>query len=309
MLMVGSLFAGIGGFDLGFERVGMRVAWQCENDKFCNRLLEAKWPKVKRYGDITQEAPAEAVDVICGGDPCPTRSLAKGNRKSRHPDLAGYFLAVAGRLRPRWVVRENVPSPDALHFAAALDLFGYGVHAFALDARDFTSQSRRRQIIVGCPPQRTADFRRALSDAADGAEFSASHAEETTPIAACVTAHPARMAAEDSYVWEPCTDAILARQPPAGQETGNYIFEPATYCLCAGHGHKGETAGRDSNNYLYDGGRLRVLTPEECEGLQGFPRGWTAGFSRSRRRTMLGNAIPVPFAEFVGRLILEVDRV
>jgi len=289
MLTVGSLFSGVGGFDLGFENEGYEISWQVENDKFCNKLLEAKWPKVKRYGDIRNFLTLPAgevapVDVITGGDPCPTRSLAKGNRKSNHPDLAGYFLAVVGRLRPQWVVRENVPAPDVKDFAAALESIGYRVVAFALDARDFTSQSRRRQILVGCPGDRAAGFKRALLDAADGFGFSSSHAEETAAIAACVTAHPARMAAEDSYVCEPepCTDAILVQQPPAGQETGNYLLQ---------------------------GDRLRVLTPEECEGLQGFPRGWTSGFSRSRRRQMLGNAIPVPFAEFAARLIKQAEKV
>lgn len=282
-LNVGSLFTGIGGFDLGFEGTGFKIAWQVEHDKFCNELLQAKWPGVKRYGDIRElakETP-EAVDLVCGGDPCPSRSNAKGNSPSAHPDLAGYFLAVVGRLQPRWVVRENVPAPDAIDFAAGLETLGYRVVAFELDARDFTSQSRRRHIFVGSSGERATRFKRALLDAQDGAGIGTSSPQETTPIAACVTAHPARMAAEDSYCWEPCTDAVLLKcQPPSGQETGNY---------------------------LYQGGRLRVLTPEECEGLQGFPRGWTTGFSRSRRRAMLGNAIPVPFAEFVGRLIKEIE--
>jgi len=285
---VGSLFTGIGGFDLGFERIGFKISWQVENDKFCNRLLREKWPTVRRYGDIREALPLlETVDLICGGDPCPSRSRARGNRPSKHPDLAGYFLAVVGRLQPRWVVRENVPAPDVVHFAAALETLGYGVVAFELDARDFTSQSRRRQILVGSSGGGAARFKRALLDAQHGSKISPSRPEETTPIAACVTAHPARMAAEDSYCWE-----------------------PTVYCLKASDGEKGEIySGFESqgNVLCEDSGRLRVLTPEECEGLQGFPRGWTARFSRSRRREMLGNAITVPFAEFVGGLIGELE--
>ena len=48
----GSLFTGIGGFDLAFERAGMQCAFQVEVDKKCLSLLESKWPDVKRYGDI-----------------------------------------------------------------------------------------------------------------------------------------------------------------------------------------------------------------------------------------------------------------
>lgn len=278
----GSLFAGIGGFDLAFQRLEWLCRWQVEIDKFCNQLLEREWPRVRKYKDVRlllQREP-ESVSLICGGDPCPTRSLAKGNRKSSHPDLAGYFLAVVGGLRPLWVVRENVRSPDVVHFAAGLEMLGYGIIAVELDARDFTYQSRRRQFVIGCPPGKSADLRKALLNASDDLGFSASSSQETTPIAACLTAHPNRLAAEDSYVYETCTDAILAQHSMS--------------------------AGQEHGNYLYQGGRLRVLTPEECEGLQGFPRGWTSGFSRSRRRIMLGNAVNVKVAEWIGRRILEV---
>lgn len=48
----GSLFSGIGGFDLGLERASMECAWQVEIDPFCQRILAKHWPNVKRYGDI-----------------------------------------------------------------------------------------------------------------------------------------------------------------------------------------------------------------------------------------------------------------
>ena len=257
MLTFGSLFAGIGGFDLGFERAGMTCKWQVEIDRYCQDILARHWPDVPKHRDIrTCGDSLETVDLVCGGDPCPSRSLAKGNRESKHPDLSGYFLAVVARHRPRWVVRENVPAPDVIEFAACLELLGYGVVAFALDARDFTGQSRRRQFLVGCPPHMRSQFQRVVFDASDGLGFVASGQCEETPIAACLTAHPARMAAEDTYCYE-------------------------------------------------DGRGLRMLDPTECEPLQGFPRDWTAGFSRSRRRIMLGNAVNVGCAEWIGKRTLE----
>ena len=68
----GSLFAGIGGFDLGLERAGWQCRWQVEIDDFCNRVLEKHWPHVKRYRDIRElrEGDLEPVDLICGGFPC-----------------------------------------------------------------------------------------------------------------------------------------------------------------------------------------------------------------------------------------------
>ena len=256
---VGSLFAGIGGFDLGFERAGMHTAWQVEIDAKCRTVLAKHFPNAERFDDVRAADVLPPVDLLCGGDPCPVRSLARGDRPSKHPDLSGFFLSVAARLRPRWLVRENVPASDARDFAAVLELLGYGVVAFALDSRDFTAQSRRRQFIVGCPSGESAGLARALSDAADGHGFVASGSEEEAPIAACLTAHPSRMAAEDSYVYEP------------------------------------------------ERGALRLLDTREAESLQGFPRGWTAGFSRSVRRRMLGNAVTVPVAEWIGRRILDFE--
>lgn len=49
----GSLFSGIGGFDLGFEQAGLKCEYQVEIDKDCNRVLSRHWPNVERYQDVT----------------------------------------------------------------------------------------------------------------------------------------------------------------------------------------------------------------------------------------------------------------
>ena len=71
-MKVGSLFSGIGGFDLGLERAGMRIKWQVENNGYCNKVLAKHWPTVPRYGDIKtilwESVPT--VDLVCGGFPC-----------------------------------------------------------------------------------------------------------------------------------------------------------------------------------------------------------------------------------------------
>ncbi len=111
-LTFGSLFAGIGGFDLGFERAGFECRWQVEIDQYATKILEKHWPKVHRQRDIREcnASNLERVDCIIGGFPCQDISYA-----GRGAGLAGersglFFEAVrlVRELQPRAVVLENV---------------------------------------------------------------------------------------------------------------------------------------------------------------------------------------------------------
>ena len=87
-MKVGSLFAGIGGFDLGLERAGFEIAWQVEIDEFCRKVLAKHWPEVTRYADIKafNWALDEArrcglcfcgADVSIGEESCPDCALIR----------------------------------------------------------------------------------------------------------------------------------------------------------------------------------------------------------------------------------------
>lgn len=111
-LTFGSLFAGIGGFDLGFERAGMQCKWQVEIDDYCNRVLEKHWPNVRRWPDVRTwpQPDTERVDVICGGFPCQDISVA-GNAEGLEGQRSGLwfdFARIIRELGPRFVVVENV---------------------------------------------------------------------------------------------------------------------------------------------------------------------------------------------------------
>jgi len=161
MLTFGSLFSGIGGFDLGFEQAGMKCAWQCEIDKQARSVLSTHWPNITIIEDVrnVRTGAVEYVDLICGGFPCQDVSVA-GKREGLAGKRSGLwfeFLRVLDELRPQWVVIENVPgllsSNKGRDFATILQglvKLRYGVSWRVLDAQYFgVAQRRRRVFIVG----------------------------------------------------------------------------------------------------------------------------------------------------------------
>ena len=110
-MIVGSVFAGIGGFDLGLERAGMQIQWQVEIDEWCRRVLTKHWPDVPKYGDIRalDWSTVAPVDLLCGGFPCQPFSVA-GKRQGADDDRNMWpeFRRAVAALKPRWVLGENV---------------------------------------------------------------------------------------------------------------------------------------------------------------------------------------------------------
>ena len=108
----GSLFAGIGGLDLGLERAGWRCAWQVEIDPYCRRVLAKHWPTVARYEDVRHVGAANLarVDLVAGGFPCQDISYA-GRGAGLDGARSGLFYELARVVRelgPRYVLLENV---------------------------------------------------------------------------------------------------------------------------------------------------------------------------------------------------------
>ena len=97
-----SFFAGIGGFDLGFERAGATVTYQCEINNFCISILKRHWPDVSRGYDIC-EVDAEKIpkaDIWCGGFPCQDVSVARGSpRSGLNGGRSGLFFRFAELIR------------------------------------------------------------------------------------------------------------------------------------------------------------------------------------------------------------------
>jgi DNA (cytosine-5)-methyltransferase 1 len=164
---VGSLFAGIGGFDLGFERCGMRVLWQVEKEPYCRAVLARHFPEAVRFEDVREVGAhdLEKVDLICGGFPCQDLSSAgKGaGLDGARSGLWAEFARIVRELRPRYVVVENVPAlltGKGKRWARApigrvlgdLAEVGYDAEWACLSAREFGAPHLRKRIWIVAYP-------------------------------------------------------------------------------------------------------------------------------------------------------------
>jgi DNA (cytosine-5)-methyltransferase 1 len=153
---VGSLFAGIGGIDLGLERAGFEIAWHSEIEPYACKVLRKHWPHVPNLGDVKQinweEVPR--VDVLAGGYPCQPFSLASAGARQGTDDprhLWPYFADAIRVLRPRGVMLENVPGHLGLGFGNVIgDLasLGYDTEWDCIPAAALGASHRRDRVFV-----------------------------------------------------------------------------------------------------------------------------------------------------------------
>lgn len=174
-----SLFSGIGGFEVAFDRAGMKCLAVCEKDKAAQGNLSRTFPHIPIFDDVSQIGKVshepETIDLICGGFPCQDVSIA-GRRKGLAGERSGLwfeFARIIDELKPRWVVIENVPgllsSNAGKDFAVILGgltrvvpsipvggwknsgiAWGrrYGVAWRVLDAQFFGVPQRRRRVFI-----------------------------------------------------------------------------------------------------------------------------------------------------------------
>ena len=108
----GSLFSGIGGFDLASEWMGWENVFHCEWMEFPRKVLEYYWPDADSHIDICKtdfKKYANRIDILTGGFPCQPFSLA-GKRKGTDDEryLWGEMLRAIQEIKPTWVIAENV---------------------------------------------------------------------------------------------------------------------------------------------------------------------------------------------------------
>jgi DNA (cytosine-5)-methyltransferase 1 len=288
-LRVAGLFAGIGGIERGMHRAGHDTVLLCEIDDPALTVLQARFPHVPSFlKDVHEVSDLAGADLVAAGFPCQDLSQA-GRTAGIRGEQSGLVGEVFRLLRdpstaPKWLMLENVPFMLQLEQGRAmryltdeLGQLGYRWAYRVVDARAFGLPQRRRRVILLA--SRTEDPRPVLL-AEDAAEVE----------------QPLRDDSVCGFYWTEglrglgwAVDAI----PTLKGGSGLGIPSPPAMWVRAQ--------------------RLPLHTPgiRDAERLQGFPADWTAAASeaggRGARWKLVGNAVSVPVAEWVGDR-LRYDR-
>lgn len=338
----GTLFSGIGAPELAAPEIDWR--WCAEIELFASTVLATHYPSVPNLGDVAKVDwdAVEPVDIIVFGSPCQSFSIAGKRTGLDDPrgNMAIIGLRVVDRLRPRWMVFENVPgllsSDEWRDFGTFLGLLGQCGYGFAyrvLDAQ-YTGvpQRRRRVFVVGY----IGDWRPPATVLLEPESLSGHPApsrETGEAIAATIT----KRFTGGSNQWAPWNEAdnLISNSVTTDARHGNVDQDRGTLIVRAvkagnqGHRHDPSTdnyiayalcnpgsGGRTHSRQLLDSSmRVRRLTPRECERLQGFPDNFTAIQYNGKpaadgpRYRALGNAMAVPVMRWILQRIRQLEEV
>jgi DNA (cytosine-5)-methyltransferase 1 len=337
-LTIGSTFTGVGGADLGLERAGFSVAWQCELDAWKRSVLAAHWPSIPIYEDITTLYDPAPVDLMIGGFPCQDLSVA-GKRKGFSGErsvLAFEFLRLAESIAPRWILLENVPglltSNRGRDFARLVDEMvgcGYGVAWRILDARYFGVPQRRRRVFLvarradalvdsgtasrlalralweggsGDPTPGWPPRQDAPADAGGSSEGGSALGDG---IAGTLTRRYAK------GIKTTIDDGAIAfrksKRAQTDQDDETWVEADETNTL-----NRFDTGDTRATQAIIDLMMVRRLTPVECERLMGWPDNWTApdGVKApdSKRYAACGDGIVSWVAYWIGQRIRMIEE-
>ena len=279
-LAVAGLFAGIGGIELGLHRAGHHTKLLCEIDEGAQRVLRTQFPDVEVVGDVRAVAQLPEVDLVTAGFPC--QDLSQAGRtagiRGAQSGLVGEVFRLIEDRSPTWLLLENVPfmlqldRGGAMRFLVdSLESLGFTWAYRVVDTRAFGLPQRRQRVLL-----------------------LASRTEDPRPILFSDNADPRPEPDEDGFAcgfyWTEGTRGLgwaIDAVPTLKGGSGLGIPSPPAIRLPAGGG---------------------LVTPDirDAERLQGFPATWTAAGAGGNRRgegarwKMVGNAVSVPVAEWVG---------
>ena len=287
-LIAAGLFAGIGGIELGLKRAGHTTALLCEIDPAARAVLKARFDGVDHHADVQLlNALPPKVDLVTAGFPCQDLSQAGMTQgmQGQNSSLVSHVFRLLRDHRVPWVVIENVPFMLQLARGHAMDYvidqleaLGYAWAYRIVDTRAFGLPHRRRRVYIVASlndDPRTILF----ADESAGPKCEDGNWREH----AC------------GFYWTEGTRGLgWALNSIPTLKGGSGLGIPSAPAVI-----------------LPDG---EIVTPsiEVAEALQGFPRSWTKAAETvgrpSLRWKLVGNAVSVPAAEWIGRRLAKPRR-
>lgn len=341
MKTIGSLFAGIGGFDLGFEREGFTTSWAVEIDQKAQAVLRRHFPSTALHDDVCQFGAHNLgpVDVVTFGSPCQDLSVA-GKRAGLAGERSGLFHESARIIRelreaygrPDFAIWENVPgafsSNAGRDFAAVIqamvDIGARDVAWRVLDSRFAGVAQRRRRVflVADFGGERAAEVL-ALTEGVRGNPPKSRKARQGIASAAGASAggRGFRMRAFGDYADDDTASAMKQRDHKDATDlvtqshAMHSTMQPTAGALDASY-YKGAGSRAGAEREFVAQGRsvVRRLTPVECCRLQGFPDDWNAwGISEDGKRVemadssrykQLGNAVTANVAQRIAQRVM-----
>lgn len=343
-LTLGSIFAGVGGFDLGFRNIGFKTSWMIEWDTNCQHILRRHFPESQLLGDVKGISAKKLsyVDVATFGSPCQDMSHA-GKRSGISGSRSSMFfeaMRILKEINPKVIIWENVfgslTSNNGNDFARVIENLAYGNRRVAyrvLDSQYFgVPQRRKRVFAVSCTqdldPRKILDIKnhttkiedidkkkclfsiqdvRSLDKKQNGKGWSDANVSYTLDTKA--TQGIAARISKTSIGFKP-------GQSSSARTDGSMFEICPTLETCGGGNNKPAIAIAENESCV-----VRRITPLESERLQGFPDEWTKfGFdasknvvemSNSSRYSQMGNAVTVNVAEWIAKNVkkeIEINR-
>lgn len=318
---------------------GQHTAFRCigfsEIDKYAIQVYQKHFPGHQNLGDAkkidAQEIPA--FDLLCGGFPCQAFSIA-GKRRGFKDTRGTVFFEITRILaakRPRFIFLENVKGllnhEKGKTFAViiqTLEKLGYELQWMVLNSKFFgVPQNRERVFIIGdlrgesMPEILPLREDEPLFNCKDESGKRQSRAHSSTLKGAAVKA-------DNTFILHNFYGGLGEERPREFRRTiqtirtpkgGGHLpmivqgvaFRTRTYSGQEGHieirkdGVSNQLTTVQKDSMVLSNKIIRRLTPVECERLQGFPDGWTSGFSDTQRYKMMGNAVTVNVIESIIR--------
>jgi DNA (cytosine-5)-methyltransferase 1 len=334
----GSLFAGVGGIDLGLDGAGLTCNFQVEIDKNCQQTLSYHWPNVPKFGDIKEVSGYDLpfVDIITFGSPCQDLSVA-GKRAGLDGERSGLFyeaIRIIKEMReksngqyPKWSIWENVTgalsSNGGADFGQVLyemDEAGACFSEWAvLDAQYFGVPQRRRRVYLlsvfdSAVASRCSNKILPVKESSSGNPKKSIKKEQeaTTEIASCL-----RSGGEGGIPSSRGENLVVEELNNINSfrmlSMTDYVEDDKSSTLKS-RDYKSATDLIIENKpiLLEPITNVRRLTPLECERLMGWPDDHTLNRadgktnSDSTRYKMCGNGVASPVIKWIINQIKEI---